>query len=131
MSPWACHRGPHCGAAQVGLLGLLPRGWTEQQRMYNWPSKYASGVAAVNARFERLADAHRHVHYIDCGAAFVIDRAGRQQIDEQLMPDATHPSALGMDALGLCLDPTIAFLVQVHRPVGARHGLHSSLPRAG
>jgi len=53
------------------------------------------------------------VQYIDCGAGFLVNdpaRPGGRVIDLRLVPDGVHPSAAGMDVLGLCLDPTVAFL---------------------
>ena len=35
---------------------------------------------------------------------------GGHNIDQRIVPDGVHPNAAGMDTLGLCLDPTIAFL---------------------
>ena len=62
------------------------------------------------------------MQYIDCGAAFLIDdpaRPGGRVIDARLMPDGVHPSAAGMDVLGLCLDPTVAYL-KSHPHAGER-----------
>lgn len=33
-----------------------------------------------------------------------------RSIDRRIMPDGVHPNAAGMDSLGLCLDPTVAYL---------------------
>ena len=65
---------------------------------------------------------HEKVQYIDCGAAFLINdpaRPGGRVIDARLMPDGVHPSAVGMDVLGLCLDPTVAYL-KSHPHAGER-----------
>ena len=51
------------------------------------------------------------MQYIDCGEAFLVTApVGGRHIDRHVMPDGVHPNAAGMDGLGLCLDPTVAFL---------------------
>ena len=70
---------------------------------------------------------HERVQYLDCGAAFLINdpaRPGGRVIDARLIPDGVHPNAAGMDVLGLCLDPTVAYLKShpragVHQKVAA------------
>lgn len=54
---------------------------------------------------------YKRVQYIDCGEAFLVSAPeGGRSIDRRIMPDGVHPNAAGMDTLGLCLDPTVAFL---------------------
>ena len=53
----------------------------------------------------------KRVQYINCGEAFLVSGPeGGRNIDRRIMPDGVHPNAAGMDVLGLCLDPTIAYL---------------------
>ena len=62
------------------------------------------------------------MQYIDCGAAFLVNdpaRPGGRILDVRLVPDGVHPSAAGMDVLGLCLDPTVAYL-KSHPRAGVR-----------
>ena len=71
---------------------------------------------------DMLPHRHERVQYIDCGAAFLIDdpaRPGGRIIDARLVPDGVHPAAAGMDVLGLCLDPTVAYL-KSHPHAGVR-----------
>ena len=44
-----------CPDSQVILLGLLPRGIPNDAGAIRWPSKYARGLLAVNARYEAAA----------------------------------------------------------------------------
>ena len=54
---------------------------------------------------------YEKVHYLDCGETFLVTGPGGQRtVDGRLVPDGVHPNAEGMDRLGLCLDPTVAFL---------------------
>ena len=44
-----------CPDSQVILLGILPRGFPDDAGAIRWPSKYARGLLAVNARYEVAA----------------------------------------------------------------------------
>ena len=54
-----------CPGSQVILLGLLPRGTPDDAGAIRWPSKYARGLLAVNARYEaaaaKCAPLHSHL----------------------------------------------------------------------
>ena len=82
------------------------------------PCDAAAAATALRGRGRPVADAapcarHRfkRVQYIDCGEAFLVSAPeGGRNIDRRIMPDGVHPNAAGMDSLGLCLDPTVAYL---------------------
>ena len=44
-----------CPGSQVILMGVLPRGIPDDAGAIRWPSKYARGLLAVNARYEAAA----------------------------------------------------------------------------
>lgn len=57
---------------------------------------------------QNLANEDDKVHFLDCGAPFVLPEGG---LDSSILPDALHPNAEGMDLLASCVKPQLDLLV--------------------
>jgi lysophospholipase L1-like esterase len=108
--------------ALVEVMGVLPRGIHKESAD---TTQFRALVADVNSRVERAVRAlgdgtttnnsggsyaggptagttgTGRVTYVDCSAGFVGAESGA--VDAALMPDFLHPSALGMEKIGRCL----------------------------
>ncbi|CAL5221183.1 g3329 [Coccomyxa viridis] len=89
--------------AQIVALAVLPRGWTDAWHVYDWPSMYKLGIDVINRALKDFAAQDDAVHYLDCGPA--VTPGG--QIHPELMPDALHPNAAGMELFAQCLSPLV------------------------
>lgn len=84
------------------ILGILPRGSGEDfETRFNLPSDYSSAIALVNNRLEQLAISNVLFHFADCGPSLTVNG----KLSPDLMPDALHPNAVGMQLLAECIAP--------------------------
>ncbi|KAK9815374.1 hypothetical protein WJX72_002408 [[Myrmecia] bisecta] len=63
------------------LLALLPRSWV---RAGEWPSALTKGNEIINDRMQGLALTDDHVHYLDCGGAYLLPEG--KGLNGELMP---------------------------------------------
>ncbi|KAI7835515.1 hypothetical protein COHA_010589 [Chlorella ohadii] len=94
----------------IVLMGVLPRGNGGPQGLYHWPSAFAQPIHMINAHFRSYAALDGHLHFVDCGDRLIVPGGGAIRSD--LMQDALHPNAAGMELLAQCLDPLITKLMQ-------------------
>lgn len=94
----------------IVLLGVLPRGNGGMVARYAWPSAYTQPIHMINAHFRSYAALDGRLHFVDCGDRFVTAGGGTVRAD--LMQDALHPNAAGMELLAECLDPLVTKLMQ-------------------
>lgn len=56
-----------------------------------------------------LAETNQKVHFLDCGAPFVLEGGG---LKSAILPDALHPNTEGMNLLGACIQPVLDNVMQ-------------------
>ncbi|KAK9855803.1 hypothetical protein WJX84_002342 [Apatococcus fuscideae] len=93
---------------EIVLLSLLPRGGQTDQTWWDWPNRFSKAIEIINAHQKNFAKTMEGVHYVDCTAPFLPNG----KLDENLMPDALHPNAEGMDLFAAC------FAEDVHHYMG-------------
>lgn len=60
-----------------------------------------------------MTESDDKVHYIDCGAPYILPSGG---LDSNLIPDALHPNGPGMEQMAKCLQPLIDDIVLLPTP---------------
>ncbi|BDA46856.1 probable platelet-activating factor acetylhydrolase IB subunit gamma at N-terminal half [Coccomyxa sp. Obi] len=94
--------------AHIIALAVLPRGWTDAWHVYDWPSMYKGGIDVINRALKDFAAQDDAVTYLDCSPALLPDG----KIHPELMPDALHPNADGMELFAKCLSPVVDELME-------------------
>ncbi|CAL8471476.1 g11018 [Coccomyxa elongata] len=105
--------------AHIIALAVLPRGWTDAWHIYDWPSMYKGGIDVINRALKDFAAQDDAVTYLDCGPALLPDG----KINPEIMPDALHPNADGMELFAKCLSPVVDKLMEEDQP-GALNRSH-------
>ncbi len=85
---------------KVLLLGLLPRGETQEDR-------FRQLTAKTNEIISKLADG-KTVFYLDIGPKF-LNADGT--LDKEILPDLVHPNAKGYEIWAAAIEPTVAKLM--------------------
>ena len=86
----------HSSVSHAGRLSHCHRA-TPVRKYTVWP---AQGLSIVNERLQLYAKQHsEEVTFLDCGAIFF---AGPDRLNDQLLPDALHPSAAGDEIAVQC-----------------------------
>ncbi|CAL8471452.1 g10994 [Coccomyxa elongata] len=100
-----------CARMHVILLAVMPRGerflFVAINEKYKLPSRYSPVIGAINARLKHFAEEQERVSFVDCNNELVEasqDGEG-EMLNKDLMPDALHPNARGMEKVLSCLDP--------------------------
>lgn len=99
---------------QLIVQGILPRGdWAfEPPKKFAQPSKYTKAIDLINKQVEAWAGTLDRAHYVYCGDSYL---DGNGNIIGDLMPDALHPDAAGMELMAQCLEPWVGkFIPQGH-----------------
>jgi lysophospholipase L1-like esterase len=84
--------------AKILLLAIFPRGAAEQRAQ----------IREVNAALAPLHDG-RHIHFLDIGPKFLLPDG---EIDRQLLPDRTHPSAAGYEVWARAIEAPLQALLR-------------------